>query len=246
MRSDAEFARVQSMLARGLSDYEVARRCGVPRPTVQRWRLNPGRQKLDPTWRPQRADEYAYALGLYLGDGHVVRRGRTGVLVISLDPRYERVIEQARQCLIAVFNPAVVHRYERPVARTTILQVCSLRVPVAFPQHGPGKKHQRPIHLVPWQLAVTRAHPQALIRGLIHSDGCRSVNRFSTRLPSGRIATYGYPRYFFTNLSADIRQIFCDHCELLGIHWTQSNPRNISVSHRYSVALLDSFVGPKT
>lgn len=93
---------------------------------------------------------------------------------------------------------------------------------------------------------MTRAHPKELIRGLIHSDGCRTVNRFSTRLPSGRIATYEYPRYFFSNLSADIRQIFCDHCDLLGIRWTQSNPRNISVSHRDSVGLLDSFVGPKS
>jgi hypothetical protein len=39
--------------------------------------------------------------------------------------------------------------------------------------------------------------------------------------------------------------IFCEHCELLGIRWTQSNPRNISVSHRKSVALLDEFIGPK-
>jgi hypothetical protein len=28
--------------------------------------------------------------------------------------------------------------------------------------------------------------------------------------------------------------------------WTQSNPRNISVSHRDSVALLDAHVGAKT
>jgi hypothetical protein len=85
-----------------------------------------------------------------------------------------------------------------------------------------------------------------LIRGLIHSDGCRGVNRFSTKLPSGRVAAYRYTRYFFSNLSSDIRSIFCQHCELLGIRWTQSNARNISVAHRDSVALLDSFVGPKT
>ncbi len=59
------------------------------------------------------------------------------------------------------------------------------------------------------------------------------------------VAEYSYPRYFFTNLSADIRGIFCEHCELLGIRWTQSNPRNISVSHHESVAILDRFVGPK-
>ncbi len=49
-----------------------------------------------------------------------------------------------------------------------------------------------------------------------HSDGCRTENRFRTKLPSGRTAEYSYVRYFFSNLSADIRQIFVEHCELLG------------------------------
>jgi hypothetical protein len=117
--------------------------------------------------------------------------------------------------------------------------------PLAFPQHGPGKKHLRPIVLEDWQAKITHREPEALLRGLIHSDGSRCINRFKTKLPSGRVAEYAYPRYFFTNLSADIRGIFCEHCELLGIRWTQSNPRNISVSHRESVAILDRFVGPK-
>jgi hypothetical protein len=114
-----------------------------------------------------------------------------------------------------------------------------------FPQHSPGRKHLRVISLLDWQLELTCRYPRQLLRGLIHSDGCRTVNRFRTKLPSGRIAEYEYPRYFFSNLSADIRGIFCDHCDLLGIRWTQSNPRNISIAHRASVALLDEFVGPK-
>jgi hypothetical protein len=32
----------------------------------------------------------------------------------------------------------------------------------------------------------------------------------------------------------------------MGVKWTQSNHRNISVSHRASVALLDEFVGLKS
>jgi hypothetical protein len=99
--------------------------------------------------------------------------------------------------------------------------------------------------LADWQLEITQEHPKSLLRGLIHSDGCRCVNRFKTKLPSGRVAEYAYPRYFFSNLSADIRAIFCEHCELLGIRWTLSNHRNVSVSHRDSVALMDGFVGPK-
>jgi hypothetical protein len=59
------------------------------------------------------------------------------------------------------------------------------------------------------------------------------------------VARYAYSRYFFTNYSTDIQRIFCDHCELLGIRWTQSSFKNISISRRDSVALLDAFVGPK-
>ena len=82
-------------------------------------------------------------------------------------------------------------------------------------------------------------------RGLIHSDGCRTVNRFTTTLPSGRLAEYAYVRYFFTNLSADIRGLFCDACDRLGVRWTQSSFRNISVADRRSVAILERVVGPK-
>jgi hypothetical protein len=100
--------------------------------------------------------------------------------------------------------------------------------------------------LEPWQREIVDAFPREFLRGLIHSDGCRTISRFRTKLPSGRVAEYAYPRYFFSNLSADIRELFCEYCERLGIRWTQStHHRNISVSHRGSVALLDEFVGPK-
>jgi hypothetical protein len=59
------------------------------------------------------------------------------------------------------------------------------------------------------------------------------------------VARYAYTRYFFSNLSSDIRQIFIDHCKLLGIRVTQSNHRNLTVSHRDSVAILEELVGPK-
>jgi hypothetical protein len=72
------------------------------------------------------------------------------------------------------------------------------------------------------------------------------INRFRTKLPSGRVGDYSYIRYFFSNLSEDIRRIFREHCELLGVRVTQSNHRNLTVSHRHSVAVLEDIVGPKT
>ena len=109
----------------------------------------------------------------------------------------------------------------------------------AFPQHGKGKKHERAIVLEPWQREIVSRHPDEFVRGLIHSDGCRTTNRFKTTLPSGRVAEYAYPRYFFSNLSGDIRGLFCAACDALGVRWTLSNPRNVSIAHRKSVALLD-------
>jgi hypothetical protein len=138
-----------------------------------------------------------------------------------------------------------VRVYDRPGARMKIVDSATYRWLDAFPQHGPGPKHLRPIVLTDWQRAVVDNHPREFLRGLIDSDGCRTISRFKTKLPSGRVAEYAYARYFFSNLSADIRGLFCEYCERLGIRWSLSNPRNVSVSHRASVALLDEFVGPK-
>ena len=87
-------------------------------------------------------------------------------------------------------------------------------------------------------------YPKAFLRAMIHSDGSRCMNTFSMMLKDGP-KEYSYPRYFFTNCSADIQAIFCRACDQLGIRWSRSSWRNISVSHRESVARLDEFVGPK-
>jgi hypothetical protein len=89
--------------------------------------------------------------------------------------------------------------------------------------------------LTRWQRDLVEASPQSLIRGLIHSDGCRFIN-------TGR--RWRHPRYAFSNLSEDIREIFCDGCDLLALHWTRAG-NTIYVSRKADVALLDTFVGPK-
>ena len=187
---------------------------------------------------------YAYILGLYLGDGMVTWTGRSCPWVtLYMDSSYPRIIGEAVAALDYVFPgpPARALQRKGHVAITkTDAGVLS-----AFPQHGPGKKHARPIRLEDWQLQVTTACPEDFLQGLIHSDGSRCINSFRTKLPSGRVAEYSYPRYFFTNYSEDIRQLFVDHCELIGVSATRSSFKNISVSRRDSVAKLDEFVGPK-
>jgi hypothetical protein len=245
----AKVTEVLELLESGLSDYAIAKNSGMSPATIKRWRqlgVPPVHgEPPKPLARPLDVPAYSYLLGMYLGDGWVGPMARTWGMKIALDASYPDVV---RECVVAMGRVAtarvtVLLRHERS---TVVVQAHGRDWPSLFPQHGPGKKHERKIELVDWQLLITRQYAREFIRGLIHSDGSRCINRFSVKLPSGRVGRYAYPRYFFTNYSADIRGIFCAHCDLLGIRWSQSNPRNISVANRESVALLDSFVGPKS
>jgi hypothetical protein len=187
--------------------------------------------------------DYVYLLGLYLGDGTLAYNGRSYQLRLTLDARYPQTVEAAASAMQTVVPHGRVHRRARRGA--WIVESGWKDWPELFPQHGRGKKHSRAIALAGWQRALADEHPEQFLRGLIHSDGCRVVNRFTVDLPSGRRSEYAYPRYFFSNLSPDIRRLFYDYCEGVGVQWTQSNSRNISVADRHSVAVLDAFIGEK-
>jgi hypothetical protein len=178
---------------------------------------------------------------MYLGDGCISAHPR-GVfkLRVSCDARYPRIVEEVSGAMRAVLpsNPVgqVAYSGADPAAISWIeVYSYSRQWPCLFPQHGPGRKHLRRIVLADWQLELVGADPRSLLRGLIHSDGCRFVN-------TGR--QWRHPRYVFSNASSDIRRIFCDACDLLGLHWT-SAPRAIYVSRKADVARMDEFVGPK-
>lgn len=83
-----------------------------------------------------------------------------------------------------------------------------------------------------------------MIRGLLHSDGCRTVNTVRRPLPTGT-RTYACPRYFFSSEASDIRGIFSAALDLLDIAWRHNRHNSISVARRDAVAALDEFVGPK-
>jgi hypothetical protein len=243
---------VRNLLGTGLSDYEIARRSGVSRGTVQRWRKRgiPAEPlpELPPaiypaTWTTRERDTYSYLLGQYLGDGHITTNARTFTLTVTCDGKYPGIIDSVAAA-IAEFSPRPPSI--RPVKNSGAIRVAATwkAWPLFFPQHGPGSKLDRKIELVDWQEEIVDEHPKAFLRGLIHSDGSRCLNTFQMMLKDGP-KEYSYPRYFFTNYSADIQAIFCRTCDRLGIRWSRSNWRNISISHRDSVALLDEFVGAK-
>jgi hypothetical protein len=195
---------------------------------------------------PQDLAAYAYLLGLYLGDGYVISKPKQHYLMVTCTASWPGLVDAAEDAMRRVLPWPNVSRLERAgcvdVKYYTKHWVC------LFPQHGHGKKHERRIVLEPWQRAIVDAHPWEFIRGLIHSDGCRVTN-WTTRLIGGERKRYEYPRYFFTNVSDDIRQPYTDTLDKLGVEWTHctrnGNPYNISVARKASVALLDAHVGPK-
>lgn len=70
------------------------------------------------------------------------------------------------------------------------------------------------------------------------------MNTIHRPLPSG-VRTYSYSRYLFVNESTDIRNIYTDALDVLGISWKQNRRNSISVARRDAVEALDEFVGPK-
>jgi hypothetical protein len=254
MRSNAEYAEVKNLVARGISDCMIARSTGIPRTTVRDWRRGStasrrvdarracprcGHPEHDFRALPQTS--YAYLLGMYLGDGAISKHPRTWRLRITLDTKWPDIISSCATAMRSVFpQNQVAHFRPDPRAHCVDVNVYSKRVICFFPQHGEGPKHLRRIQLADWQMQIVRGRPEVFLRGLIHSDGCRFINRACAK---GKY--YEYPRYNFTNASSDIRGLFCATCDQLGIEWRQMNRRNISVARRDSVARLDEFIGPK-
>ncbi|MEV4612927.1 helix-turn-helix domain-containing protein [Kitasatospora sp. NPDC049258] len=248
------------LLRKGRPNAEVARRLGVPVGTVGWWKHRdlaernalPGRKRSTcPHCHGDPLDgaAYTYLLGLYLGDGHIIqpKQHRAPNLAITCDDKWPGLQDAAEQAMRQVLPNNTPCRVRRTGCHD--VKVYSKHLPCYFPQHGPGKKHERPIELAPWQQALVDAHPWGLVRGLIHSDGCRITN-WATRTVEGVVRRHEYPRYFFTNTSGDIRRIFTDTLDTLGVAWKASVPRpqgqvNVSIARRASVALLDEHVGAK-
>jgi hypothetical protein len=242
--------RALHLLEAGWSLNSVSKELGVSRAALREWRDH----GIEPRGRPRAcsvcggeglrevAASYALLLGYYLGDGCISKVGRTYCLRVSCDRGYPGIIADVDQAIRAV------HRHGRvchvPAPGVTVVKSYWNHWPCLFPQHGPGRKHERKLQLVVWRRQIVNDHPGKLLRGLFWSDGCR-VNNWATGTVAGVKRRYEYPRWQFVNHSADIRQWCTEALDLLEIPWRQSNWMCISVSTRAGVARLDELVGPK-
>jgi hypothetical protein len=244
-----QVARALELHCAGVNQLQIAQLTGIPRSTIRCWiqpgylRKTSGRAGCSACDEssPALGADYVYLLGLYLGDGCLSAYPR-GVwrLRIFQDARYVGLIDECKRAMGAV-TPTRIGTVQCIGCVVGSLWKHWIHL---FPQHGPGRKWTREIKLESWQSALTRSYPREFLRGLVHSDGCRSLNTVHRRWATGR-ASYCYPRYFFSNVSDDIRRMFIDCCDQLGVRWTQANTRNVAISRRQDVVALDRFIGPK-
>jgi hypothetical protein len=249
------------MLRNGVRNSEVARALSIPAGTVGHWKHEdrrrsgtlPGKRRARcPRCEPEAASldsrAYSYLLGLYLGDGCIsdgaaMRKKGVCFLVIACADAWPGLMDECEGAIRAVMPHNCVQRVQKPGMHE--VKAYSKHWRCLFPQHGPGRKHERPIILERWQQSIVDEFPEEFIRGLIHSDGCRVYN-VAIRTRDGKKTRYYYSRYHFTNESPHIRRLFTDTLDKLGIDWRYNTPKkNISIARRESVRKLDAFVGPK-
>jgi hypothetical protein len=246
MHSAAIREHALSLIHSGLNDCEVARRTGLPRTTIRDWRrpryvpralVGPTCPRCGQAARRMSftAADYAELLGLYLGDGHIARMARTWLLRIFLDSKYPEIVGDAHALLARSLPANRVRKGHAHDGRMTILSVYSQHLRCLFPQHGEGKKHERPIVLETWQQQIVDEAPWSFLRGCIRSDGCSFINR------TGR---YAYLSYEFSNRSQDILGLFGQTCDSVSVEYRRY-PKAIRIYRRPSVALLEANVGVK-
>jgi len=219
----------------------------MSRAAIREWRARP--DALDDRHQSacpapaQPTPEYSALLGFYLGDGCISAHPRTYSLRIACDATLPGVIEDAARCIEGVRPDGRRHFVRAP--GVIVVQSLWKHWPCLFPQHGPGRKHERSLELADWQRVIIQTHPSDFLRGLFHSDGCR-VNNWATRVVDGQQKRYDYPRWQFVNESADIMRWCGEALDLLDVPWRQTSRRTLSVSTRAGVARLDELIGPKS
>lgn len=256
IRDDATVALGLELSDLGIRDADNAVICGVAVKTIRRWRRlyqrrgQPRGQAHTKTPCPvcvgTSLDEPAYAhlFGWYLGDGHIIEaRRQVFTLSIFNDAKYTNLCSEVMASMRAVKPGGRPHTRDVPGA--TVITIGWKHWPCLFPQHGPGRKHERSIALADWQRGILERHPDRFLRGLFHSDGCRTTN-WVVKTVGGELKRYGYPRYFFGNESRDILELCAWALDLIGVAWRYNRGNSISVARRDAVAALDTFVGPKT
>lgn len=181
----------------------------------------------------EKSELYSFILGLYLGDGNITKNKTSYVLRIVQDSRYENSIIEISNALSSFFRKKASVRKS---IGCHVISIYDKNLPLYFPQHGIGKKHDRKINLNEYQRSIIDL--RCILRGLWITDG------------SYYIANSKYERYNFTNKSIDIISIFEECMDAFGIKYTKNIRKDgiyrIQIQKKSEVEKMKSIVGKKS
>jgi hypothetical protein len=191
-----------ALIGCGYSLRSISMSTGINRSTLRDWRDHPEKvpnrascsRCAEKPALPEPHADYAYLLGLYLGDGCIsgagAREKDVWKLRIMCADAWPGLIRECERAMRSIRPGNSVSIQQKPGCAE--VSSCSKHWPCLFPQYGPGRKHMRTIELQPWQQAIVLGNPGHFVRGLFHSDGYRGINRVRAYLAEGD-RWYGYP-----------------------------------------------------
>ena len=185
---------------------------------------------------------YAYLLGAYLGDGYIVltRRGVYRLRVAcDLAASQHRVVDRARDRgrARAPSRSSAAPALPARAGCLVVLEALAVPVPAARP-----RPQARAAHRARALAAADRRRPPRAARARAHPLRWLAAHQSHQAPEADRTSTSATSS---ANRSDDIKRIFCDACDALGVQWRVMNRDSISVARRASVARLDEFIGPK-
>jgi hypothetical protein len=224
MRTYDDYRKILSMWERGTPKKTISNVLDIPRRTVidciQRYgslegltkyvEQNPSTRLVNTLQTAQLSEQqqlfqaYAYLFGVYLGAGCISFIRKTPRLRVALDTAYPNIIIEVKHAAETILPDNIVSIVK--IKGNCVHVSCfSNTLTDIFPQHAPGKKHEREIKLAVWQQRIVDAYPLQFWKGLYHTDGSRFSNIINGK---------DYPRYQFANVSLDIIQFQAQRCRI--------------------------------
>jgi hypothetical protein len=242
--------KVVSDFKEGKNKSQLSKEYKIPRPTIRYWissdiinfqkskdmstkiKINECYQRIE-----KKIELYNLILGLYLGDGNISINGKKSFkLRIVQDNKYPGIIKEIQKSLSKFFDKKSLVTKSNGCS---VLIIFDKNLPVYFPQHGSGKKHDREIELSNFQRE--NIDYKNLLRGLWISDG--SFYKASD-------GKYSYERYNFTNKSTDIISLFEECLVSLDIKYDKRVKKNgiwvIQIQKKSEVDKMKKVVGVKS
>jgi hypothetical protein len=230
MRSKDDYELFFKYKKNGLTNTEISKISGIPRTTLNYWKLNKIKKEKPKFKHFDNNDwikSYNYLLGMYLGDGYIIKIRRVFSLKIYNDIKYDKLNEYIYNTIKKIFPLNNIMKQKRQ--NHIITYVYSNTIPELFPQLGKGLKKNRKIKLYDWQKNIIDY--KYLFSGLLHSDGSIYYDR-------------KYKMCCFGNTSKDILKIFKLCCNKLNLKFTETNNK-IFIRNRSNIKWIDENIGDK-